>query len=634
MQRSLINRLQGIEGVRASVSMGSLQPVQVFVIGEVQKPGQYTVSALANPTDALFAAGGVSKRGSLRNIQLLRNGTRLSTLDFYDFLLDGDNFGTWRLQSGDVLMVPVVERMAAIAGNVRRSALYEINEKTDLKDLVALAGGFTPSAWTNTIQIERFKRNEHQVVLDLQVDSLHSAPDFPIQDGDVVKIYPIKIRDMNAVYLEGNVLRPGKYEYRAGMSVSDLLGGYEQLLAETYFEYAVIRRRVLPTFDEHIFSFNLRKALDNQDSPDNMTLEPRDIVTIYNQDFFEPDRSVMMQGAVTAPGEFSLLSDMRVKDLILQAGGLSEDASLERGEIYRRIFETDTVRTRKIPFCVECAMRDDEAHNLMLKKQDRVFIRKKRGWQDIRRVSLLGEFVFPGDYVLLEGETLDQLIMRAGGFTDDAYLSSAVFTRLSVKKMERDRNSQYVRQLKSDMARLSMEMASKEKTAEAQYLLSQQMALLQRLEESEPVGRVVIDLNDPQSYKGFVLEDGDTLLVPKHIGTVSVMGQVFNPATMIYDARSNTVRQYIDLAGGLKDNADKKNIYVIRANGSVLSNDRRNINRYELNPGDVVVIPEKIRYTSAHRVFMDTIDAIYKIATTAGVVATLFAVSRTGNPGG
>ncbi len=633
MQRTLVERLQRIEGVQASVSMASLQPVRVFVIGEVTTPGQYTISALSSPTNALFAAGGVSKRGSLRNIELLRNGKRIARLDFYDFLLKGQNFGNFRLQSGDVLIAPVVGAMAAIAGNVRRSALYELQHETSLAELVNLAGGFTPAAWTNRIQIERFENNRHQVVLDFQIDSSETIPDIPVQDGDIVKVYPIKLRDYNAVYLEGNVLRPGKYEFRDGMKVSDLLAGYEQLLAETYFNYAVIRRRMLPSYDEHIISFNLREALDNPQSEENLALEAQDVLTIYDKNFFEPDRQVTVQGAVTSPGEFTLLSDMRIKDLILQAGGLSEEASAERGELYRRIVDMDTVRTQKIPFCIECAMNDDPRHNMTLQKQDRVFIRKKRGWQETRRVALIGEFVFPGEYVLLEGETLDQLIERAGGFTSEAYLRSAVFSRISVKKMERDRNNEYVRQLKSDMARLSMEMASKEKTAEAQYLLTQQMALIQRLEQTEPVGRVVIDLEDPDSYHGFTLEDGDTLLAPKQIGTVSVMGQVFNPATMIYDKRKSSVKQYISLAGGLKDNADKRQIYVIRANGSVLSNDRRNIFRYSLEPGDVVIVPEKIRYTSAHRVFMDTIDSIYKIASAAGVVATLFAISRQ-NDGG
>ena len=212
MQRNIVNRIQNIEGVQASVSMGTLSDVRVFIIGDVNVPGQYTVSAMTNVTNALFYADGFSKQGSMRNVKLKRNGRTIKTFDFYDFLMAGDNFSNIRLKTGDVIFVPVVKKMAAIAGNVRRSALYELKGKTTLKDMIQLAGGLTPAAWVNRIQIERFQDNDQKVVLDLEVSSAENLPDFEIDDGDIIKIFPVVMLDKNAVYLSGNVLRPGKYE--------------------------------------------------------------------------------------------------------------------------------------------------------------------------------------------------------------------------------------------------------------------------------------------------------------------------------------------------------------------------------------------------------------------------------------
>ncbi|MBD3390384.1 MAG: hypothetical protein GF418_00075 [Chitinivibrionales bacterium] len=625
MQQNVVDRIQTIEGVQASVSMGALRSVSIFVVGEVEKPGQYTVNALANVTNAIFAAGGVTKRGSLRSIELRRGGRLVATLDFYDFLMSGDNFSRYRLKAGDVVVVPVVKNMAAVAGNVRRSALYEFKEKADLKALIELAGGFSPAAWLNRIQVERFEKNTYQAVLDIEAPSAELLPEFEVKDGDIIRVFQIVDRDKNAVYLSGNVKRPGKYEYREGMRVADVIEEFDDLLPETYFSYAVVHRLEPPRYKERILSFNLLDALENAESPANIGLRPYDNIIVYNRDYFEPDRFVTIGGAVTNPGTYRLLANMHVKDLILQAGGLTDAASTERGELYRRSFVQDSVRTRKTSFSVQSAMKNDPDHNMVLNKLDHVFVRQKRGWKETKKVALLGELVYPGEYVLLEGETLGDIIDRAGGFTGIAYLDAAIFTRTSVQEMERERNEEYVRQLEADMARLSAEMASKGETEAAQAILTQQQALLSRLRKTKAVGRVVIDLTDRRSYDDFLLEDGDTLYVPKLLNTVSVMGEVFNPATFQHDPRRPHVRHYLGQSGGIKETADGKNIYVIRANGSVVAGRRRNITAYRLQPGDAVVVPQKIRYVSGYKVFMETVNAVFQVVSTAAVVITAIA---------
>jgi polysaccharide biosynthesis/export protein len=627
VQKNILDRINKIEGVQGTVSMGELRSVGIYVVGEVASPGFYTVSALTNVTNALFSAGGPTKRGSLRNIQLKRNGKTVATIDFYDFLLAGTDRSSLRLQPGDVIHVPIIQSMAAIAGNVRRSALYELKGKTTLLDLINLAGGLSPTAWSNRIQVERYVNNQFQVVLDLD-STKTEQPDFTVKDGDVVKVFPVLIKDKNAVYLSGNVMRPGKYEYKPSMRITDIIPDYQALFPETYFDYGIIMRLDERSFISKIIPFCLKKALDDPASSENRLLQPKDEVIIYNRDYFEPGRSVTIGGAVTNPDTFKLLEDMKIRDLILRAGGLREDASPARGELYRRKTDGHDIQTVKIDFCVECVMKDDPAHNLVLERSDRVYIRQKMGWEKERKAILSGEFVYSGTYILFEGETLGDLIKRAGGFKPDAYLNAAVFTRESVKKLEVRRKDEYLQQLEVNILEMSSKLASMEKNEEAQAMLSQQMTLKQKLALVEPTGRVVIDITNPKAYDSFILEDGDSLSVPRNLTTVSVIGEVYNPSTFTFNAGNKSANYYIESAGGLKENGDKKHTYVIKANGRIITNKMQHITSISLAPGDVIVVPQKISFSNPHKIFVDTADAIFKMATTLAVLLSVIIALR------
>ncbi len=622
-KRNINDRVGKIEGVNVTVSMGSLRSIGVYIVGEVESPGYYTVSALSNVTNALFAAGGPTKSGSLRNVQLKRGGNKVASFDFYDFLMSGQDKTGYRLQSGDVIVVPIVQAMAAVVGNVRRNAMYELNGKTSLDKIITIAGGLTPSAWTNKIQIERFNNNERRVILDL--DSCgEKLPDFEIMDGDIVKIFPVLDKESNAVYLNGNVLRPGKFQYKDNMRIRDLITTYNSILPETYFNYAVIYRMEPPEFRNNIIPFNLKSALDNETSEDNLVLKPKDQIFVYNRDFFEPDRYVYIDGAVTKPGRYKLLDNMKVRDLVLLSGGLKDEASPIRGELYRRTsLNVEKIQTEKQDFCVECAMSDSSKDNVLLKRFDHIFIRSKMGWEEERKVFLKGQIVYPGEYILYEGETLGDLIKRAGGIKDDAYLAAAMFTRRSVKEFENKRMEDYSRQLETDIMKLSAEIAAKDNSVEAQELLKQQMALKEKLKMNTATGRVVIDLRNKNNYDDFALEDGDTLEIPRNLNTVSVLGEVYNPSTFKYDIRNASVDSYIEAAGGIKENADKKHIYVIKANGSITTNKTVKIMSSVLEPGDAVVVPQKLRYTNGHKIFVETVDSVFKIATLLATIITL-----------
>ncbi len=628
VEKKLVERIQTIEGVNASVTMGPLRSVSIFVVGEVRNPGQYTVSALSNVIGALFASGGITRNGSLRNVKLMRNGKVVTAFDLYQFLMFGDNFNEVRLKAGDVIMVPVLQKMAAIAGNVRRGALYELEGKTSLSDLISLAGGLSATAWVNRIQVERYDSHEYRKVLDLEAENAEDIPDFDILDADIVKIYPIALIDRNAVFLKGNVWRPGKYELEQGMRISDLVGGFDGLLPETYYNYAVVTRTQPPNHYEEVLSFNLRSALKNPESPDNITLMTQDEVMVYHRDFFEPDRYVTVGGAVTSPGEYKLLENMRIKDLILKAGGLKDYASATRGELYRRLESEDSVRTESFEFCVECAMDGDSLENIALEKMDNIIVRRKRGWEEEKSVALIGEFVYPGTYVLLDGESLGNLIARAGGFTPDAFLDAAILTRKSVKDRERKRNLEYQQKLQSDMEQLSIRAASMEDPEEARRIMAQQSMLLQQLQDARPVGRVVVNLGDKGSYEDFLLEDLDTLMIPTRNLTVSVLGEVQNPSTFQMGKRETSVDYFVQLAGGYTDFADNRRVYVVKANGSVRTRKMVNIRRYIPGPGDAIIVPQKIRYRNGYRTFLETVDAAFKLTTVAAMVTTSMATIR------
>jgi protein involved in polysaccharide export with SLBB domain len=625
VQRVITDKLKNIEGVNVSLSMGELRPIGIYIVGEVNSPGFHTVSPLTSVANALFVADGITRRGSMRNVSLKRGGKTVAEIDFYDFLMSGSDKSGLRLQAGDVISVPIARQMIGVVGNVRRSAIYELKKPEKLSETLELAGGVSPAGWMGRVQVERFEDNMFHTVLD--ADASGALPDFIVKDGDLIKVFPVLSMDRNTVYLSGNVLRPGKYGYKSGMRVRDLIGDHRDLMPETYFEYAVILRKTYPSYLNRIVPFNLGKALSDAASADNLRLEEQDEIIIYNNDHFNPDRNVTIEGAVTAPGAYKLMDNMTLRDLILQAGGLSDDASKERGELYRRRVEGESVVTAKIEFSIDKAMHGDAAHNAILARNDKIFIRSMKGWESERSVRLSGQINYPGTYVAFEGESLGDLIKRAGGFKPDAYLPAAVFTRRSVKAMEESRIKMYNSELSTDMVRLSMEMASK--GVNILPLSEQQMALRQMLDSVTVLGRVMLDMTDEDHYGSFALEDGDELFIPRNLSTVSVLGEVYNPGTFMLDAKKPTVARYIDITGGPKETADRKAIYIIRANGNVVSNKTLRVSSINLEPGDVVIVPAKLRYNNNFKLFVDSADATLKIGSFLTAVVTLIIVINT-----
>jgi polysaccharide export outer membrane protein len=383
-----------------AVTLGRLRTIQVYVIGEVQLPGAYTVSSLATMINALFVSGGPTKNGSLRHIRLVRQGKAVHTLDLYDFLLQGNKAQDLSLQSGDTIFVPVIGPVAGVAGNVRRPAIYELQPGTTLQRLLDLAGGVTPLGYLQQVHVERFVANKRKVVVDLNLSApraeTSSLWQTRLEDGDLVRIFPITTTLENAVQLEGHVVRPGRYELKAGMRLRDLLPAYDAVLPEPYLDYAEIVRYVGPDMRRSIVPFQLGALLAG-DAAANLALQPRDVVRVFARVDFADPHQVRISGLIHKPGIYPLTDGMRVRELVLRAGNVHRFAYLQKAELTRYTLYANGGTTARVELNLEKALAGDPEHNLVLQDLDHLLVRQfpgieiqrdMAGAEDLRSVPL------------------------------------------------------------------------------------------------------------------------------------------------------------------------------------------------------------------------------------------------------
>ena len=298
MSKKIVTQTEQMVGANIDITMGSLKTIPIFILGDVRRPGAYTIGSFATITDALLLAGGPSEIGSMRKVQLRRKNNLMTTLDLYDLFLRGDKSKDMILQADDVVFVPVTGPLVGIAGNVKRPAIYELKEQIDLQHLFELAGGILPTAYTQQIQVSRIQKNERQVVIDIDDKHLSKATDIKLQDADLVNVFTIVDKDLNAVYLSGNVKRPGKYEYKAGMRIKDLIKDPADLLDETHFEYALIKRVMPPDRHTELVPFNLGRFVLEKDESYNVILKPEDHIYVFSKWFFGDRPYVTVEGEV------------------------------------------------------------------------------------------------------------------------------------------------------------------------------------------------------------------------------------------------------------------------------------------------------------------------------------------------
>jgi protein involved in polysaccharide export with SLBB domain len=697
--------LQGVlrtqfRDIRADISLSRLRTVRVYVVGDVERPGAYDVSALSTPLNALYLAGGPTSRGSLRIIRHYRGKQLVQEIDVYDLLLHGIRSGVQGLQPGDTIMVPTLGPEITVEGMVRRPAMYELDGEKNLAEVLELAGGVLQSGTLRNVDVERVQAHLSRTMLRLDIpennnqDSVTKAlEEFQVQDGDKIKISPILPYADKTVYLDGHVFRPGKYAYRDGMKVTDLIKSYSELLPEPYKRHAEIIRLNPPDSTPVVLAFNLDDALAGKDQ--GLVLKPFDTVRVFGRFDFEDPPVVTVSGEVRDPGDHLTNGATYLRDAVYLAGGVTPDALLTDVQVFRK---TEDGKLKVIAANLGHALAGDEKENILLEPKDRIFVHKnlakvdppkvaiqgevarpgkyplgedmtaavlvkmaggfKRGayteaadltrygvepggtiagehftvpiaralaaepdtdvrlrdgdvltirqvagWNDVgATISVKGEVLHPGVYGIKEGERLSSILARAGGLRGDAYPYGAIFERAQVREMEQRNRAELVRTVQDEGTALKLAPTSdqSDKVARDASLLQWQ-ATMERLQNTPPAGRLVIHISKDvkrwaNTSADIEVRAGDAIFIPKKPNLVMVDGAVYNPTAVTFRP-GKSAGWYLSQAGGPTNMANKKAMFVVRADGSVVGGRgglfTGGVEGAALMPGDMVIVPEK-----------------------------------------
>ncbi len=642
-------------GVEASVSLGELRSMRVFVLGEARNPGSYSVSSLSTITNALYVSGGIKQTGSLRNVQHKRDGKLLGTLDLYDLLMAGDSSGDDRLQPGDVIFIPAVGKRAGIDGEVYRPALYELKGENTLAELVEMAGGLTPQAYPQRINIERTNEDFLRIIAEADLTT-PKGRQARMKAGDKVDIPSIS--DITGQYVEvtGAATRTGKFAWMPGMRVSSLLQNLDADLMPTADKrYAAIVRTDQETDTISVLNLRLREAIRQKGGNEDLLLEEKDRILIFSdagkvkggeegrnltrESLFSPvlqrlktqaspanpQQTIRISGPVRYPGEYPMPATRNLSDAVFVAGGLKDSASMYQAEVARYTIDENGVgQTRILNVNLADAMAGNT--NVQLESRDRILIKSIPDFARTRTVELKGEVRYPGQYTFRDGETLKEVLERAGGLTENAFPKGAVFSREKLRQLEAQRLREAEERLQGDLLGVQLEGdnfsgQSAERTQEVQNLLEE-------VQGSKPVGRLVIDLasvlNDPD-YQSIRLQDGDALTVPTIPQSVTVFGEVQFPTSHLHQA-GLTVDDYLERSGGPTRQADESRVYVVKADGSVMLPEKSRWfggRSQQLEPGDTVIMPIDVDRLNQLELWTNVSQIVYQIALGAAAVGNL-----------
>jgi len=646
--RSLLERRVGEQliGVEVSVSLGELRGMQVYVLGDAERPGAYTVSALSTITNALLESGGVKEIGSLRRIELKRRGETVRRLDLYDVLLRGDTRNDTRLLPGDVIFIPPVGATVGVHGAVRRPAIYELAGETTAAQLVELAGGLRPDADRGLARLTRIQPGSARAVMDLDFRA-GGAGATRVVDGDTLQVFAIRPELEGSVQLSGHVFRAAPSGHRPGMRLTDVITSPMELRPNADLGYVLIRRETGPARTVEVLSADLEAALAAPGSAADPVLQPRDHIYVFDREGGReaivepilrdlerqatpqaPAQIVSIHGRVRAPGRYPLEPGMTAADLVRAGGGLQDAAYSERAELARYEVRDGVVRqTALIEVPLAAVLRGDQSADVALQAYDYLNITEVEDWGKQGTVELVGEVRFPGRYPIRRGETLRSVIDRAGGLTPLAFPAGSVFTRLHLREREREQLRTLADRLEADLASLALQSAQAGGASQGAQALAVGQQLLTQLQTAEPVGRLVIDL--PQivnSQAGgpldVVLRDGDRLMVSKVSQEVTVLGEVQNSTSHFY--RPGVSRDdYIEMSGGLTARADKKRIYVVKADGSVVAERQRGWfgqGDAAISAGDTVVVPLEADRIRPLTLWTSVTQILYNVAVAVAAV--------------
>ncbi|MEO8794323.1 MAG: SLBB domain-containing protein [Daejeonella sp.] len=615
IRSKLAGTYPGIRSGRTQVTIGigNIRSIKVTLLGEVVKPGSYTLPSLATVFNALYVSGGPNENGSFREIEVIRGNRVIGKLDVYDFLLKGFQTNNVRLQDNDVIRVPTYRTRVEFAGEVKRPAIFEILPGESLQDAINFAGGFTDLAYKARIKVLQNTNRERKITDVFSEDFSTYKP----QSGDKYFVEPILERFANRIVIEGAVFRPGQFELEPGLTLGNLIRKADGVTEDAFLPRGYITR-LRPDNSTELISFDLAKIIAGT-VPD-IPLKREDIITISSIFDLREEYSVTVNGEVREPGLFDYAQNMSLEDLIILAGGFKEGASAKRIEISRRVKNSNqnsisaaTAQVFQVDVDKDLKFKGEK---FILEPFDIVNVRNEAGYEVQRQIKIEGEVKYPGTYTISrKDERVSDIIQRAGGLTALAYTSGASLKRPGVENA-------------ADKNKIDKKEEEKEKLAKFQRLQESSKDSVALEKQQELLRNVYVGINlerileKPGSKFDLILEEGDILRVPKQLQTVKVNGEVLFPVTTIYSSGSG-FQQYISQAGGFSDRSLKRRAYIIYANGSVKSTKKfLFFNNYPVvKPGAEIFVPkkeEKNRLTAQELIGIST-----GLASLAAIILTL-----------
>ena len=558
------------------VSLGQIRTIQVNIMGEVARPGTYALSSFSTVFHALYKAGGMSKMGSLRNIKVVRGGRTVATVDVYDYIINGRSHSDIRLQEGDVILASPYDALVLIKGKVKRPMYYEMKSSESIRTLIGFAGGFSNDAYRGAVTVDRNNTKERTVAT---VDDMNYGV-FKVKDGDVVSVGEILDRYDNRIEVKGAVYRPGYYELGKDIqTVKDLIEKADGLL-----EYAFTNRAVLHRENDdktlEVISLNVKAIIDGTEA--DVTLHKNDVLFIPSKYDLEQKGTLEIRGEVYKPDVFPYAANTKLEDLIIMAGGLTESASTVRVDVTRRIIDRKGTKKQKeiaqtFSFGVKEGFVVEGEPGFVLEPYDQVFVRRSPGYAEKVNVTVSGEVEFEGDYSLnVRNERLSDVIKKAGGLTDFAYIDGA--------RLERQMTPEEYKQAQELMAMV----------VSNNNISGNDSIVVPEVSTTYPVG---IDLKEimanPHSAIDPVLQDGDVIVIPQYMTTVSVSGSVRKPNSVVYDPKMK-LKDYISEAGGYAERARKSGTFILYPNGHIKELGR-NASAKDIMGGSKIIVPQKGR---------------------------------------
>ena len=656
-------------GVESFISLGELRSINVFITGESRNPGVYALNAFSSISHALSVSGGIRMTGTLRDIRLIRDGDVVTSLDLYSLLLDGNLQNNHQLKAGDVVFIPTVGNRVGVSGSVTRPAVYEVEPGATITQAIDLAGGLRSEGDPEKIQVSRITSGNSRTLVDIAPEKQSL---FKIARGDEIQVGKVRDWLKGVVEIKGATPIADQYEWFQGMRVSDLIGDRDaHLNEEADLQYGLIVSRVGDAYELKVSRFSPRDVLVAPGGDRDPELQERDVLMIFNKQEADSrqvlpggdrdpelqERDVLMifnkqeadsrqvllepliaelrenlvpgklapvvtvSGAVKHPGTYPLLEGDTVQDLIKGAGGLTNASYQMEAELIRQTLTSEKAVTELLPL----GLSSQSDLNFKLAPTDQLHIKQLPDLNLEKTVAIDGKVKFPGTYTIRPGETLSQVVNRAGGLTEYAYPEGAVFTRESLREQEQKRLNDAQRRLTRDIALSGPEQPGEQSTVgDDKDTVTQ---VLDQVAEAQAVGRLVIDLPALLSSKtgrDVRLQAGDSLTVPEISQAVTVIGEVQYATSHLHDSQLS-ITDYLNRSGGLAFRADENRIYVIRADGSVrVPNRSRWFGQTDpIEPGDTIVVPLDLTQISSLELAKDLSQIIYQIALGASAVNSL-----------